>query len=427
MNYKESIDYIYSLTNFENSRKFRQIEGFQNVKLSLDLLGVEYNKKNIIHIAGTKGKGTVAYFSSFLLSKFAQTKVGLFTSPHLVKVNERISVFSNGIEENISDEDFASLASEVREFLERSSIPLTTFDFLTVMAMVYFHKANVDNVVLEVGLGGRLDSTNFCNPKVSVITLIDYDHTNVLGRSLKKIATEKAGIIKPSVPVVSSYQKATARNVILQKALSSHSRVVFIDEVYKILSTKTSLEGTASTVKHLPSGVIFSVNSKMIGEQFIENILLSYEAVNILYPLDRSVLSNTDFTIKGRFEVISKEPFVVFDVAHTPKSVDKLISNYASLLGKQTFSIIVGLMKDKELKKISMVLSKYMSSIRKIEIIEIEAKGSSQRLSKYLKRFGFSNIRVVKDVRDICIENENYLIFGSFRIYKDILQTFKNT
>lgn len=421
MTYEETVNYLYSLTNFENSRRFRDIEGFQNVETTLKLLGIDHKSKKIIHIAGTKGKGTVSYISGFLLSRFG--KVGVFTSPHLSKINERISIFHNGIEKNISDEEFVYVASEVRSCIEMNNISLTTFDFLTVMAILYFDKKEVDYIVLEVGLGGRLDSTNFCIPKVSVITLIDYDHTNVLGRSLKKIASEKAGIIKPSIPVISSRQKSSARKVITDKATSVNSRIVFIDDIYEILDANVSIDGTRATVRYIPTDTIFQVRTNLIGKHFIENILLSYEAVNVFHTLDRSILENINLGIKGRFEILRKEPLIVFDVAHTPKSISNLLENYNTILGGKNFNIIVSLMRDKEHKKISETIAKYRDRIENIHILKIEANDGSNRLKKHLDKLGFGNVKIIDKVQ---MDLNNYLIFGSFRTYEIIKKSFAN-
>ncbi len=415
MDYNEATKYLYSLTNLENSRRFELMrDGYENVKKVLGILGIDY-KGNIIHIAGTKGKGSVAYFSSYLLSKFCGYKVGLFTSPHLLKVNERISVLENGVESNISDEDFTRLVEIIREVKEKYSLNLTTFDFLTVMAMYYFRVfQKVDYIVLEVGLGGRLDSTNFCIPDVSIITLIDYDHTSVLGETLTKIAYEKAGIIKPKVPVISSSQRETVRKVFRKVAKQNDTKVFFIDEIYNILDVDISINGTESLVEDVKSKEKFQVSFNLIGQHFVDNLLLAYEGVRMLCDIPKNVLQNLKFDIKGRFEVIKKKPLIVFDVAHTPMSVDVVLRNFVSLKSCDKFDLIVSLMKDKEITKIAKVVSKYFNYIDRIFLLELDSNDGSKKLYDEIRTLGFRNVYKFKDFSI----SKDTLVFGSFRIYE---------
>lgn len=420
MTYEESLNYIYSLTNLENTRRFDLMkEGFSNVKKTLEIMGIDYLRKNFIHIAGTKGKGTVSYFSSYLLSKFGKYKVGLYTSPHLLKINERIATLSDGVISEISDEDFAHIATKVKNIKEKYNVPLTTFDFLTIMAIVYFDSVGTDVIVLEVGLGGRLDSTNFCIPRVSVITLIDYDHTNVLGKTLSKIAYEKAGIIKDGIPIVSSRQKKEAMEVILNVANYKNSPVEFIDRIYKILDTRISLEGTYAVVKGVRDNTNFEVSINMIGRQFIENLLLAYESVKYISLLPKEVLKGLKLSIKGRFEILNNDPLIVFDTAHTPRSVDFTIKNYIKILNarnEKTFNLVIAVMKDKEINKISKVIWKYKSNVMKFIILRLPENDGSGILVDNLTKLGIDNVLMLEKPY---IEGNN-LIIGSFRIYESI-------
>ncbi|MCX8028596.1 MAG: Mur ligase family protein [Brevinematales bacterium] len=417
-NYHKTLEYIYTLTDFENSRRFKNITGFQNVEKTLDLLSINYKSKNIIHVAGTKGKGTVSYFCSYLMSKFLKQEVGLYTSPHLLSVNERISILENGIKRDISNEDFSEIATIVREVIEKNNIELTTFDFLTVMAMVYFENKGIHDIVLEVGLGGRLDSTNFCTPKVSVITLIDYDHANVLGKTLDKIAYEKAGIIKPNIPVVSSSQRKSARKTIEEVSRIKNCELTFINDIYKILKTEVNSEGTIATVKHIPSENVFNISTTMIGKHFVENILVSYEAVRKIFDIPAHYIQSLPVRIKGRFDILKLRPLIVFDVAHSPKSVNAVIENYLKILNYDKFKLIASFMNDKDIKRISKVIGKYRNYIQKVEIIKQTSSDGSNTLKSELSEIGFRNISVSDQVN---CENINTLIIGSFRLYENVI------
>ena len=195
MNYTQALEYI------ESTGKFGSKLGLENVAKLLEMLGNPQDKLKTIHVAGTNGKGsTCSYISSILVN--AGYKTGLYTSPFLEEFNERIRI--NGI--NIPDDDLAQLISEVKEKIDTMTAEgfdhPTEFEIITAAAFLYFSRQNIDFLVLEVGLGGRLDATNVCIPVVSVIASISLDHVQFLGDTLAKIAFEKGGIIKPNIPTV---------------------------------------------------------------------------------------------------------------------------------------------------------------------------------------------------------------------------------
>lgn len=422
MTYEESVAYILSLTNLENTRNFEKMKsGFLNVERMLNLLGIDYFRRNVVHIAGTKGKGTVSYFTAYLLSRFCGQTVGLFTSPHLARINERIALVKEGKVFSIEDAEFGNVAGIVKKVKEENGVDLTTFDFLTVMAMYYFEKNCVDTVVLEVGLGGRLDSTNFCIPKVSVITLIDYDHTNVLGKSLRRIAYEKAGIIKPGVPVISASQRKGPKSVLVEVARRSGSEIKFLDEIYRVYRSTLSVNGTRASVRHLNLGIKTNIEMNLVGKQFVENFLLAYESakhISEMPPIQN--FQRFSFLLKGRFEVLRKKPLVVFDVAHTPKSVDVTMRNFVKVAEGKKFNLIVSLMHDKEIEKIARVISKYRNHLQDLCILRLQCNDGSSKLRECLTKLGFGRVNVLESLRGL-VEG-NYLIVGSFRIYGKIFE-----
>jgi dihydrofolate synthase/folylpolyglutamate synthase len=211
--YQKSLDYLYSL------EKFGMIFGLAQVKRILDAIGNPHREIQAIHIGGTNGKGSTAAMMSSILQKEGY-RVGLYTSPHLIRFTERIKV--NGKE--IEEEEVAALAGSMRKEMEAAGVtpPFTFFDFTTAMAFSYFNRKLVDLAILEVGLGGRLDSTNVVDPLVSIITNIAKDHEAYLGKTILKIAGEKAGIIKKGRPLITA---ATQPQVLRLSFFSGGERI----------------------------------------------------------------------------------------------------------------------------------------------------------------------------------------------------------
>lgn len=236
MEYKDALGYIYSFINYEkNLDKFTYEEKkfyLERMKHLLNLMGNPQNNFKSIHIAGTKGKGSTSAFI-FSVLKEAGYKVGLYTSPHLQTLRERIRIDS-GL---ISEEELVELVNIAKPYIEEAKKhPIygspTFFEVLTALSFLYFFIKKVDFAVIEVGLGGRLDATNVILPLVSVITPIGYDHMHILGNTLSQIAFEKAGIIKENIPVISSLQEEEAWNVIKKVAIERRAPIIRIDEKY---------------------------------------------------------------------------------------------------------------------------------------------------------------------------------------------------
>ncbi|MBR4580465.1 MAG: bifunctional folylpolyglutamate synthase/dihydrofolate synthase [Lachnospiraceae bacterium] len=227
--YQEACNYIDEIP------KFAPKTGLDNTRAFLASLGNPEKQYKVVHIAGTNGKGSVAKMTALMLES-AGYHVGLFISPHLVKMNERISV--NG--EDISDDDFAGeyeLVLEKTKLLQEEGFAHPAyFEFLFCMAADYFAKQNCDYVVFETGLGGRLDATNTTTPVISIITSIGFDHMQYLGNTIEEIAGEKAGIIKPGVPAVYNTGNETADEVIRRKAKETGSEAIFVPEAFEELS-----------------------------------------------------------------------------------------------------------------------------------------------------------------------------------------------
>jgi len=346
LQYSDTLDYLYSLTGLGIK------PGLHSIKGLLRILGNPERTLPAIHIAGTNGKGSTAAMIESVLRE-AGYKTGLYTSPHLVRFNERIRL---GAEE-ISDEDLLSLAAVVlgaRERLkEQSGLEATFFEVTTAMALLYFKEQEAEVVILETGLGGALDATNVLTPLVSIITNVDIDHKAFLGESLDKIAAEKAGIIKKGVPLISGLLDGKAADVINKKSL----------EVTGVLPERLGHEFTAEGIfkgrfnYRGPSISLNDLELGLCGAFQLKNAALAIAALEVLcgvYPaINEAVIREGLRSVKwpARFEFISSKPPVVLDCAHNPAGASALAAAIRDFFPlPRAITLVIGLSEDKDLK-----------------------------------------------------------------------------
>jgi len=341
VNYNEALEYI------EGTLKFGSILGLERIGKLLDLLGNPEKKLKFVHVAGTNGKGsTVAFLSSILIE--AGYRVGMYTSPGLHRFNDRIRVNNR----DIADESLAEITGVVKEKIdlmisENMESP-TEFEIVTAIAFLYYLEMKCDIVVLEVGLGGRLDSTNIIPaPLVSIITTIDYDHMDILGNTLAEIAREKAGILKKGTELVLYPQQNEAESLIINtaKALEipvhqvSFENIVVVDQdEYK---QSFIIEGEVYTLG-------------ILGEHQIKNAATAMEAIKVLrvkgFIISESHLKNGLSTARwpGRFEILSHKPLYVADGAHNLQGVEVLANNLRKYFAGKRMIFIMGVLRDKK-------------------------------------------------------------------------------
>lgn len=354
MNYKQAMDYI------EDSAKFSMKLGLSRTEKILELLGNPHNKLKCIHIAGTNGKGSITAMISAILKEVGY-KVGMYTSPYIEEFEERIQV--NGT--NIPKEDLARVVTKVSDAVDKV-IELgydnpTQFEIITCAGLLYFYEQNVDFAVIEVGLGGRLDSTNLITPILSVITSISYDHVDILGDTLSKIAYEKAGIIKKGVPVVLYPQEKEAEEVIekvcikkeakLIKARKESTKFIVSDEI----DTKENVNVTQNIVVNTEDNE-YNVNLALLGKHQILNcatvLYVVEELIRIGVKIEKEValkaLSKVHW--KGRFEILNKSPLVVIDGAHNIDGIRKLKESVEGYLKYKDLILILGILADKQVE-----------------------------------------------------------------------------
>jgi dihydrofolate synthase/folylpolyglutamate synthase len=313
-------------------------------------LGNPEKELKVVHVAGTNGKGsTTTFISSILMSQ--GYRVGIYTSPYIERFTERIKINDKEIEE----EEIARLVTEIRSDIDRiveeGLEHPTEFEIITACAFKYFKEQQVDFVVLEVGLGGRFDATNVVDPVLSVITTISYDHINILGDTLGKIAFEKAGIIKKDRPVVMYPQKKEAMDVLIKQAHEMNSMIYRVEEMKHEV-----LEDTVD-------GIVFNTEGEDKYNELKINLLGGHQVFNALTALKSiEVLRNEGFKIgndavykglaaakwPGRFEIVNRDPYIVLDGGHNMQGIESIVSAVQKYFSNRKIRIVTGMLKDKD-------------------------------------------------------------------------------
>lgn len=351
--FEEAFSYITQFTNYERMtpvRYSREVFDLQRVKEVLSALDDPQEAYPIVHVAGTKGKGSVCAMIASVL-QHAGLRVGLFSKPHLIRLNERISI--DGRE--IPNEAFTQVMNELLPQLEERRLegrPLTFFDLITVLALKYFAEQKVDVVVLETGLGGRLDSTNVVSPKVTVITNIAFDHTHILGETLDKIAREKAGIIKPGVPVISGVEISQPARVVEEIAEANSAPLYMLQRDFRLLEGPSG-EFCVKTWRRQYRGLRLS----LLGAHQRVNAAVALAALEALSDTLGFSLTEEEIRqglayvrLRGRIEVLLERPIVILDVAHNPSSLRALRETLQTHYPSRRKIFVIGMSKDKDLR-----------------------------------------------------------------------------
>lgn len=350
--YNKALDYLYSFVDYslKHSSEIAKAEfNLDRMYALMEELGNPHEKYPIIHVAGTKGKGSVCALCASAL-KAAGYTVGLYTSPHLLDYTERIRI--NG--EPLSHKQLVELVEEIKPAVAK--IPkLTTFEITTALGFLAFAKNGVDAAVIEVGLGGRLDATNIVTPKISVITSLSYDHMAILGDTLAKIAAEKAGIIKEGVPVVSAPQKEEALEVLERVAKLKGCELTLVGRDVKFERLNSSLDGQSF---HLSSFLFhtdqsyFDASIPLLGLNQIENAATSYTALGASgLEISEEAIQKGFAEVKwpARFEVVRREPPVILDSAHNQDSFARLRETLEEHFPGKPVYLIFGASEDKNI------------------------------------------------------------------------------
>jgi len=365
MNYEASVRALMALGRELAAPQQARVQkfGLENTSILTAELGNPHRAIPCAHIAGTNGKGSTAAMLESIL-RIAGLRTGLYTSPHLERINERIRL--NG--EPISDEQFAAAWTRVHSSIESLiasgklvSHP-TFFECVTAMAFLVFAEQHLDFAIFEVGLGGRLDSTNIVIPAVAIITPIDFDHENFLGHSIEQIAAEKAGIIKPGIKVVTSVVRPEARAVIAKKCSEAGAQLIGVDEEWR-LGSATAVEGLyriVVTSRHSDSRL--SLAPALPGQFQLRNALAAATAARVLADKGLQVADDAiergiaAVQWPGRLERLSDNPAVYLDGTHNPAGARELLKFWKENFASHRIILVYGAMRDKAVDEIAGVL-----------------------------------------------------------------------
>lgn len=365
--FQEALDYLYSFIDYSVERSYRyspEVFDLGRVQELLRSVGNPQDSYHTFHVAGTKGKGSVsALLDSSLRAAGYQT--GLYTSPHLLRFTERIQV--DGVE--ISESAIVELVDALRPKV--ADIPgLTTYEIVTALGFMYFQRQDVDCAVIEVGLGGRLDATNVLTPLVSVITSLSYDHMHLLGNTLSEIAGEKAGIIKPGVPVVLAPQQREAELVVAKVAAEMGSPLIRVGQDWLFAPASRGLSGQSLSVwsaaeQPLMDAYVQSAGDDewapprfeipLLGHHQVINAATAYAALQVANDHGLQVNAETiragfrSVRWPGRFQVLSQSPTVVVDSAHNRDSALKLRIALDDYFPGRPVTLVFGASADKDI------------------------------------------------------------------------------
>ncbi len=354
--YAEALDYIYNLN------KYGIKLGLKNISYLLFLLGNPHKKLNIIHIAGTNGKGSTAAIISSIIQSDG-FKVGLYTSPHLVDFTERMKINF----QSISEEKICELLERIKPYIKEVDHTSgynhpTFFEVITTMAFLYFFEEKVDFLVLEVGLGGRLDATNVCEPLISVITHIDYDHMDKLGNSIKEIAREKGGIIKSGGIVITSNQYDEAYDEIKKITCEKNSLIFGINKEINYKIIKSDVKGNIFNLKGIYNDYK-NLYIPLLGKYQVDNAataVITIEALRIrgLNISKRAIPEGLEkVKWEGRLEIIQYDPLLILDGAHNPNGVKKVRQALEEVFSYHRLILVLAIFSDKDYKKMIRIIS----------------------------------------------------------------------
>lgn len=355
MTYKETIDFLFTATPvFQNVGGDAYKPGLSNIEALEESMGNPHRRFRSVHVAGTNGKGSTSHMIAAVLHA-AGYKTGLFTSPHLNDFRERIKIDGVMISE-----------AEVVDFVERNRLNIETvkpsfFEITSSMAFDHFARHGVDMAVIETGLGGRLDSTNILRPLVSVITNISFDHSEYLGDTLEKIAGEKAGIIKPGIPVVIGESGLESKFVFIAKAKECMSPIIFADQTYRVLAQTYTEGGQIFEIESLLDGHRFELAVDMKGIYQRKNILTALAALDVLNGSGINITRENvcqglataamSTGLHGRWQTIGHSPLVVCDTGHNEGGIRELTAQIERNDYRKLW-MIVGFVREKNLAKI---------------------------------------------------------------------------
>lgn len=362
MTYKEVLDYMYSsLPMFQRIGGAAYKADLNNTIALMEVLNHPYRHFKSLHVAGTNGKGSTSHLMASILQEKG-FKTGLYTSPHLRDFRERIRI--NG--EMISESYVVDFVEKHKEFFEK--IKLSFFEMTVGMAFQYFSDEQVDIAIIEVGMGGRLDSTNVIIPELSIITNIGFDHTMFLGDTLEKIAVEKAGIIKHNVPIVIGQTQKETKSIFIEKAKQEKTPIMFADQHYQVNKKKNTHEGGFSfDMQKDDSTIMQDIYCPLGGNYQLHNLATVFQSVEVLNEKNfkisseqirlgiQNVIQNTGF--KGRWQILNQKPLTICDTGHNKDGITYVTEQLKEISYKK-LHFVLGAVNDKDIETMLKLLPK---------------------------------------------------------------------
>lgn len=426
---KSTLEYLESLRTLGSNY------GLERTERLLELIGNPHKKLKLIHIAGTNGKGSTSAILGEILIEHGY-KIGFFNSPHLEEIEETIRINN----ENIKEEEFINLINEIKPFVEQVvkegfNHP-TEFEVLTCIMFLYLYRQDIDFGIIEVGLGGRLDSTNVLTPILSIITSISLDHTNILGNTLHEITKEKSGIIKKNVTIITCMQKDEALKVITEAAIKNGSNLIIVNpNNYKFLNIDNDNIVTQKVLISL-KGKEEILNLALLGSHQIINLSLALEALKELEALNYIEIdiekikgATKKVKWKGRLEILNKNPYIVVDGAHNVDGIKFLKENLKACFKYKNLYLILGILADKEVEKMLELITPLAKEVYTVTPNSIRAKSFDELRvlsEKYNKNsFGFDDYEeAVKHALNKASDEDLILACGSLYMIGKIRGVF---
>ncbi len=396
--YQQTVEYLFSnLPMFQRQGARAYRKDLTNIRRLCEFLGNPQDKIKTIHVAGTNGKGSTSYMLSAILQAHG-LKTGLYISPHYKDFRERIRI--NG--EYVSRKFVVQFTERIREAVE--DIQPSFFELAVAMGFEYFYQQKVDVAVIEVGMGGRLDSTNIITPLLSVITNISFDHMEFLGDTLPKIAGEKAGIIKNNIPVVIGETQSETQSVFLAKATEMQAPIAFANQHFTAKIQETLLTHTVFDIWKEGELIYPNLRANLHGdfqEKNIQTVLQAIEMLKAHFPLQESKIRQGLHDLKkltkfiGRWQVLGEHPLIVADSAHNEGGI-RLVMNQLQRVPHQKLHFVMGVVSDKDFSKMFDMLPKDATYyFAKADIPRgLDAKELKARAANYnLKGKAYSSVK----------------------------------
>ena len=372
MTYQDAVRYLLTLGRELASPQQARAAKFnlRNITALAERLGDPHHAYPSVHVAGTNGKGSTAAMMESIL-RAAGLRAGLYTSPHLERINERLRLDGEDIADDEFAESFTRLHALIEALLASGALTAhpTYFECLTAMAMEWFARRQADCVVFEVGMGGRLDSTNIVQPEVAVITQIDFDHEDFLGHSIEEIASEKAGIIKPGGWVVSAAERPEARAIITRRCAEMDARLVEVDAAYRVESLRSVAgpDGIAAgcyraVVRVAHSTRRMEIELPLPGRFQVRNAVTALAGARLLaergFPIDDAAIARGIAMVRwpGRLERLQTRPAVYLDGTHNPAGARELLAFWEEYFSAWRIHLVYGAMRDKAVDEITGLL-----------------------------------------------------------------------